>query len=192
MTPRRAIGALLFASFALMAGACGGSDDASDSKDEDATTTTVDDSAGQTTTTLNDEDYLAQVAQITTAIEGAGTDLCALSEVTAAGPPEPANTAQVEAAVGLYASLLNALAGTLPAESAANADALRSSATTLQTAAADAGYPEDFFSTDAVSDALSGEAYDAAMTEYQTIYSSTCVTEPPAGAESPETTVPAG
>lgn len=186
MNTRRAIGALMIASLALFASACSSDSDSSSAK-KTTTTAKGDSSKGDTSTTaapLSDADYTAKVAEISAAITGAGTDLCALSSVTTQGPPEPTTTAQVKSAVGLYALLLNSVASSFPAESAAKGEALKTAATTLQSDAEAAGYPVDFFTSEAGTAALSGEGYDAAMTEYQTIYTATCAAD--------TTTVPAG
>lgn len=184
MTMRRTAGALMIAALALVGAACS-SDSKSDSADSKKTTTT---DAVTTTTAkpLSDDDYLAQVDAITAKLTAAGTDICTLTAATGEGPPEPSNTTQVKAAVGLYTALLNAVANSFPAENATSADALRTAATNFSTAAETAGYPKDFFSSEEATAALSGEGYNAAMTDYQTIYTSNCATE------ATTTTAPAG
>ena len=104
---RRICGVAVVATLALFAGACSSDDD---SKSETTTTVKGDKTTETTAKPLSDEAYSAKVAEISTAIKGAGTDLCALSTVTTEGPPEPANPKQTEEAVGLYVELLNAVA----------------------------------------------------------------------------------
>ena len=187
MNTRRSIGALMIASLALFAGACSSDSDGSGGSEGSSKKETTTTAAEETTTTeapLSDADYQVRIEEISTAITGAGTDLCALSAVTTDGPPTPTTSAQVQSAVDLYARLLNAVADSFPAESAAKGEALRTAATTLQTDAAAGEYPVDFFESETSTAALSGEGYTAAMTEYQTIYTATC--------EAATTTVPAG
>jgi len=188
MTTRRTIGALMIASLALFASACSSDSEGSEGSGSKSTTTVASDSAADTTTTeapLSDEDYAASVEAISTAINGAGADLCALSTVTTEGPPTPTTEAQVESAVGLYGQLLNAVANAFPAESAAKGEALKTAATTLETDARAAGYPVDFFESESSTAALSGDGYTEAMTEYQTIYAATCQPENTAPATAP-------
>ena len=189
---RRICGVALVATVALFAGSCSSDDD---SKSTTTTTAKGDKTTETTAKPLSDEAYSAKVAEISTAITGAGTDLCALSTVTTEGPPEPTNPKQTEEAVGLYVELLNAVAGAFPAESAASSESLRMAADTLQKEAEAAGYPPDFLSGDAGQKALSGDGYTAAMTEYQTIYQAQCApATPPSGpaADPSASTVPAG
>ncbi|MHB1139667.1 MAG: hypothetical protein ACYC2O_11985 [Microthrixaceae bacterium] len=173
MNTRRAVTAALLASLALFAGACGGSDD--EGKDKETTTTAGD--AEQPTTTLADDDYLAQLEVVNTAIVDAGTDVCALTEATAQMPYEPSSSAQVEATVATAVQLYNAIAGAFPADAAASADAWRSAATSLQTAAEEADYAKDFFNSEAATSALSGETYETAVGEYQALFEANCVSE---------------
>ncbi|MCX6525502.1 MAG: hypothetical protein NTX58_12205 [Actinobacteria bacterium] len=192
---RRIGGVVMVATLALFAGAC--------SKDNNSKSTTTTTAKGDktdkstpssTAKALSDEAYSAKVDEISTAITGAGTDLCKLSTVTTEGPPEPTNPKQTEAAVGLYVELLNAVAGAFPAESAASSESLRMAANTLQTEAEAAGYPTDFLSGDAGQKALSGDGYTAAMTEYQSIYQAQCAPAAPTdpAADPSASTVPAG
>lgn len=169
---RRVAALALMTSLALFAGSCSGDGD----KEAKATTTTEkgDKTAPTTSKPLSDEAYSAQVDKISQEIEGAGTDLCAISLVTTEGPPEPTNKKQTEEAVGLYVELLNAVAGAFPADSAAASESLRIAANTLQTEAEAAGYPTDFLSGEAGQKALSGDGYTAAMTEFQTIFQAEC------------------
>lgn len=185
---RRICGVAVVATLAMFAGACSSDED---SKSETTTTVKGDKTTETTAKPLSDEAYSAKVAEISTAIKGAGTDLCALSTVTTEGPPEPANPKQTEEAVGLYVELLNAVASAFPADSAASSESLRIAANTLQAEAKAAGYPPDFLSGDAGQKALSGEGYTAAMTEYQTIYQAQCAPADPA-ADPSASTVPAG
>jgi hypothetical protein len=185
---RRICGVAVVATLALFAGACSSDED---SKSETTTTVKEDKTTETTAKPLSDEAYSAKVAEISTAIKGAGTDLCALSTVTTEGPPEPANPKQTEEAVGLYVELLNAVASAFPADSAASSESLRIAANTLQAEAKAAGYPPDFLSGDAGQKALSGEGYTAAMTEYQTIYQAQCAPADPT-ADPSASTVPAG
>ncbi len=195
MNTRRAITAALLATLALVAGACGGSDE----KSGDDTTTTAGDAAQETTTTLADDEYLAQLDVVNTAIDAAGTDVCALTEATAQMPYEPSSSAQVEATIATAVKLYNAIAGAFPAESAASAEAWRSAATSLQAAAEEADYSKDFFNTDAAMNALSGETYETAVGEYQSLFEANCGSTASSAPEDgttaetvPETTVPEG
>ena len=168
---RRIGGVAVVATFALLAGAC------SSDKDSKAETTTTVKSDGTSETIPEptaDEAYSAKIAEFSSEIASAGTDLCAVATVTTEGPPEPTNSKQAEEAVGLYVQLLNAVAGTFPADSAAESESLRMAANTLQAEAQAAGYPPDFLSGDAGQNALSGDGYTAAMAEYQTIYQAQC------------------
>ncbi|CAN5604618.1 hypothetical protein BH10ACT3_BH10ACT3_10400 [soil metagenome] len=171
MNMRRTTGALMIAALVLL-GACS-SDSKSDASDSKKTTTTE---AGATTTAkpLTDEEYSASIKETTDAIAGAGTDLCAVSEGIGEGPPPPANTAQVKEAVDFYATLLNAFAHALPAENAAQTQALETAATDLKTEAETAGYPADFFGGDTGPATLAGQDFTNAMGEVQTIYSTQC------------------
>jgi len=193
---RRVSGLVLIATLALFAGACSSSKDSSKDSSKSTTTTTAkgDKTTSSTAKPLSDEAYNASVSKISDSIKGAGTDLCAISKVTTAGPPEPTNPKQTEEAVGLYVELLNAVAESFPANSAAASESLRIAANTLQTEAKAAGYPPDFLSGPAGQKALSGDGYTAAMTEYQTLFQAQCA--PPAaadpGADPSASTVPAG
>ena len=176
MTTRRALSVALIATLALFAGACGGdSDDAS----KDTTTTVVDD-ATETTTTLTDDDYAARIEAVNAAIDAAGTDVCALASSMEETPPAPSTPAQVELFVGTAVKLYQAIGATFPAEATASTEAWNTLANELQTAAADAGYPVDFFEGEGAAAVLSGPTYEAATTEYQAIYQEQCATDAPA------------
>jgi hypothetical protein len=184
MTMRRTAGALLIAALALTGAACS-SDSKSDSADSKKTTTTA--VTSTTAKPLSDEEYSAAINEATAKVQAAGTDLCAVTAASSDAPAVPSSTAQVQATVDYFVTLMNAVAGALPAENAASADAFRGAATAVKDAAETAGYPADFFESEAASSALSGTAYQEATNEFQTIYTSTC-----AAAASSTTTAPAG
>jgi hypothetical protein len=186
MNPRRAIGALLFASFALLAGACSGSDDADETTTTKKETTTTeaadseDSDDSETTDTVSDEEFDAVVGEAASSIEAASGDACTLftafTDLSAVQLPDPSTPAQVETAVGLLDTLLSTIANTAPPEFAAEADALNNAVTTFNAAAEENDYsPEWFSSSDA--DPFSDPETSAALDAYLGTVSQQCAPE---------------
>ncbi len=172
MRIRRIVAAALVATLALGAVACSGDDEA----EEDGTTTT--EAADETTTTvaeLSDEDYVAAVEPIMTALDGAGTDLCKVLEVAyGSGPQAPPSTVeQVKVTVAAQAKILRSLAATEPVE-AASAPVLTATADKLEADAEAAGYSLEFFET-GVNAVFDTDEFRNAITPYQNRQAAECV-----------------
>ncbi len=160
MRMRQVIAVSTVAVLALVAGACGGDDE----KADETTTTEKSTPTTETTTTLDDADYTAQISEYTTAVEAAGTDICALSDALSTQPPAPGNSGQSKQLIELYAKLLRTLAATMP-EDPTTVQTLNSTADALLTEAADAGYPVDFLTNpETAPKSLTSEAFNAANT----------------------------
>lgn len=182
MRTRRTIGALALAAVALLAMGCSDGDDDAETTTTEATTTT------ETTTTLSSEDYSAAIEDFSTRIDEAGTDLCAISEALVAPPPEPADEAQMEQVITLYAQLLRALAATSP-DDPTTAAAFEGAAEQLTAEAEAAGYPTDFLTGETTPDALSSEEFMAASSALAQNVTTACAPETPAEGDATTTTV---
>ena len=192
MTIRRSMGALAVVAIALLGTACSGDDDSSDT-----TTTAAEDAPStpdETTTTLNDDDYAEAIAGFASELEAAGTDLCKIIEVqTAAVPPEPANSNQVEQVIGIYTQLLRSFAAAIP-DDPSSAEALNTAADELAAEAEAAGYPADFLTGQTQEEApaaLSSEAFVAATASFSQRAQTECAPATPEGTpEAPTTAAP--
>jgi hypothetical protein len=161
MRMRQVIAVTTVAVLALVAGACGGDDE---KKADETTTTAKSTETTETSTTLDDADYTAQIAEYTSAVEAAGTDLCALSSALSTQPPAPGNSAQSKQLIELYAKLLRTLAATIP-EDPTTVQTLNSTADALLQEAEAAGYPVDFLTNpETAPKSLTSEAFSAANT----------------------------
>lgn len=158
MRTRQIVGAAIVAVLALAGSACS-SDDKADST---TTTTAAEDSKDAknddvTTTTVSDAEFEAKLEKLSTAIDGAGDDLCKLIDAQMAEtPPMPTNPKQVEVTVNLYAQLLKAMGGAIKADNAEAAATMEKAATTLVDEAKAADYSVDSLSN---STALSSEEF---------------------------------
>lgn len=175
----RSITAAVVAVLALVATACGGDEEA------DETTTTA---AGEQSTTtvepLSDEEFLAEVEQVTSSIEAAGNEFCAVIEAASAPGPTaaPDGEAQVRATVEAQVGILEAIAAAEPVDEE-NAAVLRETAAQLAQAAEDAGYSEDFIQGEASAEILLSDEFNAAITAYQTRRANECADPGADGAE---------
>jgi hypothetical protein len=181
MRTRRTIGAMALAAVALLAMGCGdGDDDAEDTTTTEATTETT-----ATTTTLSAEEYTAAIEEFSATIDAAGTDLCAITDALLTSPPPPADEAQMEQVVVLYAELLRALAATSP-DDPETAQAFETAADQLLVEAEEAGYPVDFLSGETAPPSLSSEEFLAANEALQVKGQAACA---PAEGDATTTTV---
>lgn len=174
----------------VVTGACS-SDDAKDDEDKDSeTTTTV---AEQTTSTMTDEAFSSGLTEFSAAIEASGTDLCAMGEAQALIPQAPpANEAQMEEFIGVYAGVFRSYATAL-GDDQASADALNTAADELIAEAEAAGYPTDFLSGEDPTSgpkAMTSEPFIAANQALTTKFQAECAPEEPAG-EAPADEAPA-
>ncbi len=162
----------------VAAGACS-SDDAESTTTTEASGTSepdgVEEESTETSAPLDDAAFAAEIAEFNAAVEAAGTDPCALNDiVTGSPPPEPANSAQSEQLVGLYAGLLRAIGASVP-DSPAVASGFSGAADDLEGEAEAAGYPADLLSADAqLPPSLASEEFLAANSEFSDLVAERC------------------
>jgi hypothetical protein len=166
---------------ALLAMGCSDGDDDGD----DTTTTEAAAETTEPTTTLSAEEYTAAIDEFSATIDAAGTDLCAITDALLTSPPPPADEAQMEQVVTLYAELLRALAATSP-DDPTTAQAFEDAADQLLVEAEEAGYPVDFLSGDTAPESLSSEEFAAANQALQVKGQAACA---PDEADATTTTV---
>ena len=167
----RICGVAVVATLSLFAGACSSD---KDSKSETTTTVKSDETSETIPATASDEAYSAMIAELSSQIADAGTDVCALTDISALGPPAPKNSKQTEENVRFYVEMYNAIAGVLPAEFAAESEFLRMATRDLQAEMQAAGYPPDFMFGDIGDKVLSGDVFISALTVYQNLYRAQC------------------
>ncbi len=183
--------AVVVASLALFAGACGGSDEdakssttvaktdstAKDSSDSDRDSGSPDSTGSPESTeggedgdtgtgSVGDADFSSQMEKINSAIKSAGTDPCAISTAQNTEPPQPANATQVAKVVETYTLLLRSMAGSLPEKSSAAAKSLMKVADAVDKAAKDSDYDVEFFSSNALAKAMSDNGINEGISAF--------------------------
>jgi len=167
----------LLAALTLVAGACG---DSKDSASKKTTTTTAAKKSTTTgdgpTTTVSAKDYAAALDGAQQQLDAAKGDPCAIVAVfdSLNGLPDPTDEAEGKQAVTFLANLLTTVADTAPAGSEAQAAAIRTAATGLQSEAEAAGYSQEFLAGTDTPKALDTPEFKSAMTDFQTKTTAQC------------------
>ncbi len=165
--------AVVVATFALLAGACGSDGDSGAKKSDKSTTSTTEakkdggeSETEATTTTVSDEDFTAQIEQVNSAISEAGTEPCKLMNALSSAPPTPANSDQSKKLAETYSTLLRAVANALPESSAANVKALNDAAGTVKSIAESQKFAPELFQSTEFGSVMSSQEVTSALSEF--------------------------
>jgi hypothetical protein len=162
----------------LTAGACS-SDDSSSKKttttEASKKTTTTAKEGSSTSTTLSAKEFDAQMSKVESQLDKLSGDVCGPVEVigSLSTVPTPSDPAQAKRFVAAYASLLEQVAASLPADKATQAAAIRKAAKDVQAEGAAAKYSDSFMSGPK---AFTTKEFTAAMQDYQTLSTEKCAT----------------
>ena len=166
----------LLAAGAMLVGGCSSDDDSASSTTTEKAgkgSTTTEVAKGGSTTSVPADEYEQLLSSTESQLAGAAGDVCAVYTVFSAmsNVPAPTDKALIKRYVELNSQLLDAIAGTAPADQAAAAAAISKAATDVRTEGEATNYSEQFMSGPK---AFDSQEFQSAIQTFQTQASSQC------------------